>query len=328
MKKNLTTAVAPEMCYPGPIIKTMHDGSRLTTCRDDGTKVVPPAYGLPGRRFFMSVLVLFLAAAPLQAESVKVYGVQTEADLTSISAVTPTFQFQLCDIRTGQCDPANTGTINWTRIQDDGQGQVKLLTDGTMNATGWMYADKYIKIFSVAANTPGWALTIHTDNVHTTPTYRGPLVSSGVPISETTINGLVSSDGQILLPLNWKLAASPTTFNVRLSTPMPVEVPAGGVCNGIVRSSAGFCDSATHYMGDKSDLLWWQNPALNASRREEMKNYQSLLRPDGAATGDFYRSPYSTLTGIPPYYLYVGGKFFPSLRYLFSGSLILEIVSQ
>jgi len=87
------------------------------------------------------------------------------------------------------------------------------------------------------------------------------------------------------------------------------------------------------FHGDKGDTIlntptfnplyrpaWWQAILNNPTGQLQAKNYQSPLSGDGAANNEYYRLPYSTLSGMGTFYLYVG----PNLRKARYGTLTTQ----
>jgi hypothetical protein len=292
------------------------------------------------KRITLISIVALITPAISHAGPVKIYGTVAQADLTVLTAATSSFSVTVCSIASNVCSPG--GSLSWT-INDD-HGNVANPGGGKMDAQGWLTADQYIKISSVTVNTPGWALDIYTNNVSTSsnPRYAGPLVDQG------SVNGLVSMDisastGTVVIPLAWKVSQSTFSFAVH---PVPQEdTTAPYTCpkstdnlTSLPRTTAGFCDFATHYMSDLGDYSldpytpfifpkpsWWQKIDYDSAFNAAQKNYQSILTSDGAAIGDYYRSPYSTLTGIGNYYLYIFAKFVPAIRTTYKTTVYLEI---
>ena len=280
------------------------------------------------QRVLLIVSSLLLLSGAVHATSVKIYGVATQADLTALSPVTPNFSLTVCDrINTTSCNPS--GAIQWTVADANQDGRVDNPNNGMMDGEGWMYANQIIKLTNLVGNTPDWTVQIHTSNTVTSPIFIGSIPHGG------TISGLVSQDGLALLPLSWQVLIATKTITAQ--NPFPEAVAMNGFCGSTQMSSAGFCDFATHFMNDVADLdtnghsSWWENINNNPTLRERQENYQSVLRPDGIATGDFYRLAYPTLGGATPngpYYLYIGALFSNALREIYHGTLRIEIVTQ
>jgi hypothetical protein len=285
-------------------------------------------------RFAAVLLVLYAVPAQAAETSIKVYGAQAQADLSGLPAAAATFNYNYCAITSGANPVCSLSPLTWSRIADDGNGNVKNPGDGTMNAQGWMLADQYIQISNVQVNDPGWILDIFTDNTDFQNGQANPLLNLSGPLVAAggSLNGLVSSDGNLLIPLSWKATFSTiTNFLDPTQWPNFDEDVTGTGCHP---GSAGFCDFATHYMLDLRDtkpvltgnqFTWWQY-VTDPTQKVLAAQYQSPLSSQGAGTGDFYRSPYSTLSGIGTVPIYIAAKFAPgTIREQYKTTIYMEI---
>jgi len=284
----------------------------------------------------IDLTVLAPVTLPPTPGLVKAYGAQVQANLTVLSAKANTFTQETCS----NTSPSScgAGSLGWT-ILDNG-GNVGDPGHNMRNGQGWLYADQFIEISNVATNEPGWMVQIYTDNYtgHPTP-YSGPLVDRTTNKIFGAISGLVSSDGQFLVPLSWKL--DPCVGGVCAVNTVPAQDEAAlepDKCSQLPQPFTRFDDFETHFIADKNDVdtnpknflqpTWWENIS-DPCHKGIAQNYQSILTPDGAATAEYYRTPFSTLTGIGTYALRVAAKFAPgTIKELYQTTIYLELVKQ
>lgn len=339
---------------PGAVV-TWNGASRPTTFNSDsqltaaipasdvaaaGTALVGVSNPPPGTNLNSNTLQFTIGLQPTSG-LVKAYGVFTKADLTILSPRANSFQ-------TRQCSTANPGScgdpgLSWSISEDAGNpGNVANVGGSLMNAQGWKFADQYIEISNVDTNDTGWLIHIYTDNTNVTGNntgtlYLGPLKGQG------SVGGMVStSDGQFLIPLSWRLDPLPKKsgcpgWDCAPGADRVDQIPDS--CSNSSIPTTRFGDFLTHFISDQEDRdtnaanflrkTWWQFITSDPCHQALARNYVSVLNSDGAATAEYYRSPYSTLSGIGSYAVRVAAKFAPgTIRDRYQTTIYLEMVRQ